>query len=236
MRLDKFIGSNTPYSRSDIKKLIKARRITLDSEVVSNSAVKIDIFKQRVEIDGEEVVNAGHRYWMLHKPEGYVCANTHSHHPTVIDLLQKSNEPVVSVADVQIVGRLDIDTTGLVLLTTDGQWNHRITSPVSDCKKCYRVTLENPVDSTVAARFAEGILLEGETRPTLPARLEILTPTLALLTIREGKYHQVKRMFAAVGNRVIKLHRQSVGAIQLEPTLEPGCFRRLTTDEINSVR
>lgn len=232
MRLDKFIGSNTPYSRSDIKRLVKAKRVTIDARVVNDSGMKINVFQQRVEIDGETVVNSGHQYFMLHKPEGYVCANTHSHHPTVLDLLK---EPVASFTDLQIVGRLDIDTTGLVLLTTDGQWNHRVTAPISGCKKCYRVTLENPVGPAVGHQFAEGLLLEGEARPTLPASLEINTPTTVTLTISEGKYHQVKRMFTAVGNKVIALHRQSVGAIQLDPMLAPGEFRPLTEHEVSSV-
>lgn len=233
MRLDKFIGSNTPYSRSDIKRLVKAKRVTIDARLVSDSGMKINVFQQRVEIDGEAVASSGHQYLMLHKPEGVVCANTHSHHPTVLDLLNK--ESIASITELQIVGRLDIDTTGLVLMTTDGQWNHRVTSPVSGCKKCYRVTLENPIGPTVAHRFAEGLLLEGEARPTLPAALEMITPTTATLTISEGKYHQVKRMFAAVGNRVVKLHRESVGAIQLDPLLAPGEFRPLTGHEVSSV-
>lgn len=232
MRLDKFIGSNTPYSRSDIKKLVKAKRVTIDTQVVSNSAMKIDVFKQRVEIDGEAVVSTGHRYFMLHKPEGYVCANTHSHHPTVLDLFGDQ----VTSSDLQIVGRLDIDTTGLVLLTTDGQWNHRVTSPVSGCGKVYRVTLEKPVDPKITQIFAEGILLEGENRPTLPAQLELINPLEVLLTLHEGKYHQVKRMFAAVGNHVIKLHRLSVGAIRLDPELVAGQYRPLLEEEISSVR
>lgn len=233
MRLDKFIGSNTPYSRSDIKRLVKAKRVTIDARVVSDSGMKIDVFQQRVEVDGETVVNSGHQYMMLHKPVGYVCANTHSHHPTVLDLLKE--QPSAPLTDLQIVGRLDIDTTGLVLLTTDGQWNHRVTSPVSGCKKCYRVTLEKPVDPAVAHRFSQGLMLDGEARPTLPAALEIITPTTVTLTISEGKYHQVKRMFTAVENKVVALHRQSVGAIQLDPLLAPGEFRPLTEYEVSSV-
>lgn len=233
MRLDKFIGSNTPYSRSDIKRLVKAKRVTIDAHIVSDSGMKIDVFQQRVEIDGETVVNSGHQYLMLFKPVNYVCANTHSHHPTVLDLLKE--QPFAALTDLQIVGRLDIDTTGLVLLTTDGQWNHRVTTPVSGCKKCYRVTLDTPIDPSVTHRFSEGILLEGETRPTLPAALEIITPTTVSLTISEGKYHQVKRMFTAVGNTVVALHRQSIGAIQLDPKLAPGEFRPLTELEVSSV-
>jgi pseudouridine synthase len=130
---------------------------------------------------------------------------------------------------------LDIDTTGLVLMTDDGQWSHRITSPRHHCEKTYRVMLESPVSDSTAQQFADGVQLHNEKDLTRPAVLEVITPTEVRLTISEGRYHQVKRMFAAVGNRVVGLHRERIGAIALDDDLEPGEYRPLTAEEIASV-
>lgn len=132
-------------------------------------------------------------------------------------------------------GRLDIDTTGLVLLTDDGQWSHRITSPRHHCEKTYHVTLESPVSSEITEKFAQGIELRGDKEQTRPAVMEIITPTEVLLTISEGRYHQVKRMFAAMGNHVVALHRRQIGEIVLDESLEPGEYRELSREEIDSV-
>ncbi|WP_049097636.1 16S rRNA pseudouridine(516) synthase RsuA, partial [Klebsiella michiganensis] len=132
-------------------------------------------------------------------------------------------------------GRLDIDTTGLVLMTDDGQWSHRITSPRHHCEKTYLVTLENPLDESTAEQFAKGVQLHNEKDLTKPAVLEVVTPTEVRLTISEGRYHQVKRMFAAVGNHVVGLHRERIGDIALDASLAPGEYRPLTAEEIASV-
>ena len=167
---------------------------------------------------------------MLNKPEGYVCSTDDPDHPTVLYFL---DEPVAH--KLHAAGRLDIDTTGLVLMTDDGQWSHRITSPRHHCEKTYRVTLESPVSDDTAEQFAKGVQLHNEKDLTKPAVLEILTPTDVRLTISEGRYHQVKRMFAAVGNHVVGLHRERIGAIELDPDLAPGEYRPLTEEEIASV-
>ncbi|MGL6146861.1 MAG: pseudouridine synthase, partial [Plesiomonas sp.] len=132
-------------------------------------------------------------------------------------------------------GRLDIDTTGLVLLTDDGQWSHRITSPRHHCEKTYLVTLADPVDASAIALFAEGVQLRSEPDLTRPAVLELLGSHQARLTITEGKYHQVKRMFAAIGNKVTALHRECVGGIALDSNLAEGEYRRLTDDEVQRI-
>ncbi|XNM88129.1 16S rRNA pseudouridine(516) synthase RsuA [Escherichia coli] len=132
-------------------------------------------------------------------------------------------------------GRLDIDTTGLVLMTDDGQWSHRITSPRHHCEKTYLVTLESPVADDTAEQFAKGVQLHNEKDRTKPAVLEVITPTQVRLTISEGRYHQVKRMFAAVGNHVVELHRERIGGITLDADLAPGEYRPLTEEEIASV-
>ncbi|MCK5887318.1 MAG: pseudouridine synthase, partial [Alcanivorax sp.] len=137
--------------------------------------------------------------------------------------------------DLHPAGRLDRDTTGLVLLTSDGQWSHRLTSPNHHCDKRYRVTCADPVSDADLQALRDGILLRGEDSPTLPARAERLTADQLLLTIREGRYHQVKRMLAARGNKVVALHREQIGEIALDAALAPGEFRSLSEEEVQSL-
>lgn len=229
MRLDKYISQTTEYSRKEAKRLLKLGYITVDQESVKDPAHQVSE-DQSVCIDGIELGSPGPRYFMMHKPEGYVSVTKDAIHPTVLELIDEPNSDRL-----QIAGRLDIDTTGLLLITDDGQWNHAVTAPNRECDKTYLVTLANDISSDTAERFEEGLLLDGEIHKTRPAKLEILYSNEALLTIKEGKYHQVKRMFAAVGNRVIELHRQQIGAIELDSELQPGEYRALTAQEIDSV-
>lgn len=226
MRLDKFLSQHTDYSRSQIHQLIKAARVKVNDEVIRVADYKLRDAEQ-VTLDNQIIQALSSRYFMLNKPLGYVCANTDSEHPVVLDLLDLPRKQ-----DLQIAGRLDLDTTGLVLLTDDGQWNHRITSPRQECEKTYRVTTADPIDEKVIALFAHGVQLNGEKNLTRPAQLELFDAHSARLTIHEGKYHQVKRMFAATGNRVVQLHRESIGSITLDPALLPGEYRPLTHEEI----
>ena len=229
MRLDKFLSQNSDSSRSLIQQAIKAGRVSVNDVVAKKGDQKL-VGKEIVRLDGNIVEPFKTRYLMLHKPLGYVCANSDSDYPTVVDLIRMPRWQ-----ELQIVGRLDIDTTGLVLLTDDGQWNHRITSPRHECDKIYRVTTANPISDETAALFAAGVQLHGEKAPTRPAQLEFISSHEARLKIHEGKYHQIKRMFAAAGNLVVALHRESIGNIQLDPALAPGEYRALTADEIKSV-
>jgi 16S rRNA pseudouridine516 synthase len=134
--------------------------------------------------------------------------------------------------ELHVAGRLDLDTTGLVLVTDDGQWSHHITSPKHKLPKRYQVTLQDPVSADAVELFAAGILLRNEHKRTRPAQLDIISPTQVELIIHEGKYHQVKRMFAAIGNHVTALHRASIGALNLDPDLQPGHYRPLTPNEL----
>lgn len=183
-----------------------------------------------VTLDGQILIPPSPRYLMLHKPMGYVCATRDSVHPTVIDLIELPNKH-----SLQIAGRLDIDTTGLVLLTDDGQWNHRVTAPNSQCVKCYVCETADPIAPEAVELFAAGVQLHGEKNLTRPAHLELVGEKMARIQIHEGKYHQVKRMFAAIGNRIVRLHRESIGAITLDSNLNPGDHRPLTPAEIKSV-
>ncbi|MCA2486438.1 MULTISPECIES: pseudouridine synthase, partial [Vibrio] len=174
----------------------------------------------------------GPRYIMLYKPADFVCSHEDGYNPTAFVLL---DEP--KVENLHFAGRLDVDTTGLVLITDDGQWSHRITSPKHKCEKTYRVWLADAIQPDYVEKFAQGIELRNEREATLPAHLEIVNEAEneVLLTIVEGKYHQVKRMFAALGNKVELLHRERIGDIVLDDTLEPGDYRYLTQEEVDSV-
>lgn len=229
MRLDKFISQATDLSRREVHILAKRGAIQINTEVVRNPALQLSA-TDVVILNGQVIEQRQTRYLMLHKPLGFVCANSDSDHPTVLDLIDLTNK-----AQLQIVGRLDIDTTGLVLLTDDGQWNHRMTSPNSKCAKTYHVTTADSIALDAKIMFSEGILLRGEKKKTQPAQLELVTSHTARLIIHEGKYHQVKRMFAAVGNRVVSLHRQSIGSIELDNSLAAGEYRSLTAQEIASI-
>ncbi len=229
MRLDKFLSQNSDSSRSLIQQAIKAGRVSVNDVIAKKGDQKL-LGHEIVTLDGKQVEAFQTRYLMLHKPLGYVCANSDSDYPVVVDLIR-----LPRWQELQIVGRLDIDTTGLVLLTDDGQWNHRITSPRHECDKIYRVTTANPISADTAELFADGVQLHGEKAPTRPAQLELISSHEARLKIHEGKYHQVKRMFAAAGNLVVALQRESIGSIQLDPALAPGEYRALTAEEITSV-
>ena len=222
MRLDKFIAQQLGVSRAIAGRQIRGNHVTIDGEVVRDTAFKLQP-EHEVAFEGNSLTQQnGPRYFMLNKPQGYVCSTEDPDHPTVLYFL---DEPVAY--KLHAAGRLDIDTTGLVLMTDDGQWSHRVTSPRHHCEKTYLVQLENPVSDDTAAQFTKGVQLHNEKDLTKPAVLEVITPT----EVR----HQVKRMFAAVGNRVVGLHRERIGAIALDPDMEPGEYRPLTEEEIASV-
>ncbi|UPK82607.1 16S rRNA pseudouridine(516) synthase RsuA [Proteus vulgaris] len=230
MRLDKFLSQQLGISRSLILRELRAGLVTIDGEMVKSGSTKIAP-EQEVAYNGNVLTQIlGPRYFMLNKPIGYVCSTDDPVNPTILYFI---DEPLAY--KLHAAGRLDIDTTGLVLLTDNGQWSHRITAPKHHCEKTYHVTLEEPIAEGVAEQFQKGVQLNGEKDLTKPAKLEIITPTEVKLTISEGKYHQVKRMFAAVGNHVSALHRERIGDITLDETLTEGEYRPLTEEEINSI-
>lgn len=230
MRLDKYIASVTDFSRSQVKRAIKNKQVRIEDEVITNARHDVNDGDQ-VYFEGELLRQAGCRYFMLNKPEGYVCASKDRLNMTVLELVDGED----NVESLHAAGRLDIDTTGLVLLTDDGQWSHRITSPKSLCKKTYYVETAEPIAPEVIDLFCQGVELKGEMRPTLPAELELIHEQAARLTISEGKYHQVKRMFAFTGNRVESLHRERIGNIVLDEDLPLGAYRLLTEEEVACV-
>lgn len=230
MRLDRFVSRSSGLSRSEVRRLLRGGAVSVDGRVVTAADLMV-AEHNRVLLDGRPLSMPGLRYFMLNKPAGVVCATEDGRHPTVVSLLEEPRRETLHP-----VGRLDMDTTGLVLLTDDGQWSHGITAPRRHKDKRYRVTLAEPLAADAIARFEQGLLLHGESHPTLPARLEMVSPTLVCVTLREGRYHQVKRMFAALGNHVIALHREAIGGVVLDPALAPGQYRLLSAAEIEVLR
>lgn len=232
MRLDRFLTQAALLTRSQAKLVLRQGRVTFNGTKTKSASARVgdtDV----VCLDKNPLSLPSLRYLMLNKPVGYVCANEDAEHETVFDLLppEVGESPL---GKVHCAGRLDIDTTGLVLITDDGQWSHRVTSPNSTCEKRYQVTLAEPIEDTVAVitAFSQGVKLKSEDKPTLPAQLTFSSPTTATLYITEGRYHQVKRMFAATGNRVVQLHRDKIGGIELNSSLTEGTYRSLSEAEI----
>ena len=229
MRLDKFLCDALGATRREATKIIKSGDVTVNDKVQKSGAIKVTD-DCTVEWQGREIAKQGPRYIMLFKPEGFVCSHEDGFNHTAFTLLDE-----VKMEKLHFAGRLDVDTTGLVLITDDGKWSHRITSPKHKCQKTYRVWLADAVQEDYVEKFEQGIELRNEPELTLPAVMEVIDEHQVLLTITEGKYHQVKRMFAALGNKVEALHRERIGAIELDEDLEPGEYRYLTDEEIDSI-
>jgi 16S rRNA pseudouridine516 synthase len=229
MRLDRFLAETTELTRSLAKKALHRGEVSVNGVEVKQSATHVDV-TDRVEWLGQPLALVGLRYVMLNKPADVECSARRGLYPRAVDLID-----LPKAERLQTVGRLDVDTTGMVLLTDDGQWSHRVTSPRKRCAKVYRAALAEPLTgealTEAARRFAEGVLLEGEEKPTLPAELLMHSDCEAELTLYEGRYHQVKRMFAAIGNHVTALHRESIGPLVLG-SLALGGWRELSADEM----
>ncbi len=229
MRLDKYLAQATGYSRKDVKRMLHSEEVSVNGEIERNAARHVSD-EDEVVLDGYQIDTPGDRFIMLNKPEGYVCSHDEGSHPSVLGLVD-----IPRPENLTIAGRLDVDTTGLVLMSDDGQWCHRITSPRHKLGKVYEATLADPIDETYIKAFEKGIQLNGEKGLTKPAELEILDSHLARVVLFEGRYHQVKRMFAALGNRVEELHRLSIGPIELDEMLNPGEWRELSDEEVASI-
>lgn len=228
-RLDRLLSHVTGLSRSDIKRCVKRGEVALAGQVVTDPSLQVQA-KDELSFDGMPVEWPRPHYVMLHKPAGYVCSSDEPGEFLVHELVDRPWAGRLHAA-----GRLDKDTTGLVLLTDDGQWSHRLTSPRSGCEKRYLASLESVMDEGAVRAFADGLLLQGENRPTRPARLEARAGQQALVWLDEGRYHQVRRMFAACGNHVTALHREAIGMLELDADLAPGEWRELSTAEVESL-
>lgn len=235
-RVDKLLGSMGYGSRSEMARLGKAGGIVLDGADLTDVSKRIPVtpdLPSRMQIDGEPLDPPPGLVLMLHKPLGMTCSHKEDG-ALVYDVLPdrwRRRDPAIST-----IGRLDKQTTGLLLLTDDGDLLHRVISPKRHVAKVYRAGLARPLAGTEADLFAAGgLVLEGEDKPLAPAALEVLSPTEARLTVTEGRYHMVRRMFAAVGNHVETLHRERIGGLSLPDDLAPGDWRRLDPGEIDLI-
>lgn len=225
VRLDRFVSQATGMSRSQARDLIRRGGIEVDGVVCRQAAFQLG-GDQSVVHQGQALHLPESLYLMLHKPRGLLSANSDGRQATVMTLF-----PPALARRLHLVGRLDKDTSGLLLLTDDGAWSHRIASPVHACAKTYRAELAQPLCADAEQRLAAGLSLRSETRPTRPAVIERLGLQTVRITITEGRYHQIRRMFAALGNRVTALHRESVGGLVLDAALAPGQWRSLSAAE-----
>lgn len=224
-RLDKLIAAQGGRSRRDVKELAARGRILVDGKVEREMSRKVDPDVAQIAVDGVEIALKKHLYLLLNKPTGYVSSTEDRDGPSVLELVP----PQLMRRGLFPAGRLDKDTTGLMIITDDGQLAHRILAPRRHVKKRYRVTLDGPVTAEMVSRFAEGIeLSEGMCKP---AELIIESEFVAMVTLTEGRYHQIKRMFACFGVSVTALHRVAMGNLQLPDDLPPGELRELTEDE-----
>ncbi|MBQ2061487.1 MAG: rRNA pseudouridine synthase [Oscillospiraceae bacterium] len=230
-RLDKTLAATGRWSRREAKELIRQGRVTVDGWTAPAPEEKVDPAASRIRVDGEPVSWERFVYIMLHKPGGLLSATEDARQKTVLDLLP----PELRKRGLAPVGRLDKDTEGLLLLTDDGELTHRLLSPRYHVDKVYYARVEGELTAEDVKAFAAGITLADGLR-CLPAGLEILTPDTCLVTVQEGKFHQVKRMLASRGKPVAYLKRLSMGPLRLDEGLEKGQFRRLTESELRSLR
>jgi len=230
MRVDRFLSNLPCFNRKQVRLLLVEKRVRLDGKIVSDPHAEVREFS-RVEVDNE-VLQVGKpvRHFMLHKPPGCVSATRDPQHPTVLDLIHEPDKD-----ELHIAGRLDFNTTGLMLITNDGSWSRRLTQPQTKLPKVYFVETEQAIGPEYALKFAEGMYFAFEDLTTLPADLLVLGPTSARLSIVEGRYHQVKRMFGHFNNKVLRLHREKMGPLVLDPSLKPGEYRPLSDEEIQLI-
>lgn len=230
MRLDKFISDCGAASRREIKQMIKAGRVTLNGETAAAPETKLDPESAVVTIDGTALKYEKYHYFMLNKPAGVLSATDDGKQKTVIDLLLPEHRRLGLFP----VGRLDKDTTGLLLITDDGDFAHRVISPKSKIMKVYHAHTQSPVNTDDISAFVQGVTLADGTK-CLPAGLSLCADGSCLVTVMEGKYHQVKRMLASRGKPVMSLKRLKIGSLELDESLKPGDYRPLTADELCSV-
>jgi 16S rRNA pseudouridine516 synthase len=232
-RVDKLLSSMGYGSRKEMARLAKAGGIRLDGTALLDVSQRIPVTPDlpiRMQIDGAALDPVTGMVILLNKPLGMTCSHKEDG-ALVYDILPlrwKCRDPAIST-----IGRLDKQTSGLLLLTDDGDLLHRVISPRRHVKKTYRATLARPLCGTESMLFASGtLILEGEAKPLAPAELEIITQTEILLSVTEGRYHQVRRMFAATGNHVEELHRERLGGLSLPDGMVPGQWKLLSEEEI----
>lgn len=232
MRLDKFVCKSTDLGRAQAVECIRAGKVVVNAVAVLLESVQVHE-NNTITLNAQLLKPRKFRYLMIHKPANTICSNVDEAYPSLFSALDIERSDELHVA-----GRLDADTTGLVLVTDDGRWSFDIIRPHKDCKKVYRVGLSQAIEAgqinDMTAQFTAGLQLQGEGVLTRPAQLKIINPKEVLLTITEGKFHQVKRMFASIGKRVVSLHREKIGEVSLD--VELGAWRYLTAAEVLSFK
>lgn len=255
-RLDAILSHNGFGTRREVKSLIRSGAVSINGTICVHSEFHVDAQKDSIEVQGKSIVHREHIYLMMYKPSGVVSAAKDDIHQTVMDILPDTYKTQRLQQDLHLIGRLDIDTEGLLILTTDGELTHRLTSPKSNIDKTYFIRLRDPISCEKDFRqlqnqFLSGILLNDfytdyTDYRCLPAKLElsalfnstaaVFPITDVLLSIHEGKYHQIKRMCLAIKNAVVYLKRLTMGPILLDDTIEKGAVRELTKEEIESLQ
>ena len=232
IRLDKFLSEMSGWTRSEVKKIVRTGSVTVDGNEVKKPETKIDEKLSIVRVDGRQIKYNKYEYYMLNKPKGFVSATTDREHKTVVDIISSSEKK-----DLFPVGRLDIDTEGLLLITNDGELAHRLLAPKNHVEKTYYVEVSGILDDADVDAVEKGLDI-GEEKNTIPAKMEILKTDIqnnissCYLTIHEGKFHQVKRMMKKLGKTVTYLKRVSMGSLILDSKLKKGNYRKLTEQEI----
>lgn len=233
LRLDKAVSHNFDVPRNYAAKLIKSGDVEVDGEVITDPATKISI-EADIVIDGNEVSASDafkKRVFMLNKPNGYVCADRDNNNPIVINIFSD----IPKFTQMHCVGRLDIDTTGLIIVTDDGDLNHKITTPKSGVTKTYRAVTREKISEHDVEKFAKGLKHPEEKSRYKGAFLEILSDREALVTVTEGRFHEVKRLFECVGNEVVELERLFIGQLRLDGSLDEGEYREMSEEDIKLV-
>jgi 16S rRNA pseudouridine516 synthase len=229
-RIDKVISNQTCYSRKDIKEMIRKKRICVNGLIISNSDFKVDVLVDEILVDGKEIKVKKNVYLMLNKPKGYISATSDNNMSTVLDLVPKE----YLHRDLFPAGRLDKDTTGLMIITDDGVFAHNILSPQKHVRKTYYVVIDIPLTDDMVKGFEKGVILnDGECKS---AKLKILSENDGIVTLTEGRYHQIKRMFGCYGAKVVELHRVGMGNFNLPDDLKLGECREFTEEELRKVQ
>ena len=229
IRLDKYLSDMGVGSRRDVKSILKAGRVKVNGVTATSPETKIDTESDEVELDSKRIGYEEYRYYMLNKPAGVISATKDKLSDTVIEILKTEN-----TKDLFPVGRLDKDSEGLLIISNDGKFTHNVLSPAKHVDKTYYVRLDKKPNDDEVSKIENGIDI-GDDKPCLPSKVKVISDDEAYITISEGRFHQVKRMFSAAGINVTYLKRISIGGLKLDESLAPGEYKKLSKEEINEV-
>lgn len=227
MRIDKFLAHNGFGSRNEVKKLLKEKHVYVNGKVIVKPSFKLNLDVDEVVVDDEAIKYSERVYYMINKPKGYICSHDTTIYPSILELIDTYRDDLI------IVGRLDVDTEGLLLISSDGKFSHRIAHGKNNVYKKYYVELEYPFDEKYIEEFKAGITLSDAVLK--PAYIEMIDKQSLYISISEGRYHQVKRMMKYANNEVMYLQRVQIGNLELDESLQIGEYRELTAVEIENI-